>query len=108
MSSILLQLAGDFGGPSWVSPCNSVHGEFLIETLSNHCRELGMYDQHTIAAAIFQEGDNSHARYWKTIVDGVLAGDDPRDRCDHPGCNALSTCSQGNGVNNCDDHGPPF
>jgi hypothetical protein len=86
---------------------NGSEGERITETVAERCHELGRYDQNTIIAEILALRP-SHAEYWKRIGDGVVAGNDPRDRCH---CGALATCSTSSKdgwVRTCRDHSPDF
>jgi hypothetical protein len=73
---------------------NSSHGDAIVAAVSDECQKQGLYDQESIALYILRGSQPSHAKYWKKVGDGVLAGSDPRDRCP---CGALSTCASSRG-----------
>lgn len=82
VESLLMQLSREF-----VSISNNDHGERICSVVTDRCGELRRYDQYTICREIFASL-SSHGDYWKEITDGILAGSDPRSRCD---CGKLST-----------------
>jgi hypothetical protein len=101
--ALLLFLCGEMGGYKFLSISNGAEGEYLTQDIVGKCRELGMYDQTTICRLAF-EADQSHAEYWKEISDGILSGNDPRDRC-HCGKLANSvTWQRGEQVSRCSEH----
>lgn len=67
---------------------NAVHGDSVTDQVVRQCRELGQYDQRTIAILILDAGHSSHAKYWRELGDAIVAGNDPRTRCN---CGALAT-----------------
>lgn len=83
----LLQYIHDYG-LLWVS--NSSEGEYLVADVAEQCRNSGLYDQYTIIRLLY-EANRSHGEYWKKVSNGVLSGNDPRDRCE---CGKLSTTTR--------------
>jgi hypothetical protein len=83
----------------WVS--NSEYGEHILSEVMTRCREAGLYDQITIMHYILEANAGTHAEFWKEIGDGVVSGNDPRDRCD---CGKLATTYTSNGKS-CSEHG---
>jgi hypothetical protein len=71
---------------------NGSSGECIEAEVERRCRATGNYDQWSIASFILDVMVPSHAKYWREISEGVLAGQDPRHRCH---CGALSNCSSG-------------
>lgn len=69
---------------------NGSHGDYIEARVVDRCRKRGLFDQYSIARFILDELQPSHAKYWKKVSRGVLAGRDNRARCP---CGALSTCS---------------
>ena len=69
---------------------NGTGGDALTAMVAEQCTEAGVYDQYSIAAFILAAETASHAKYWQTVSEGILAGNDPRNRCD---CGKLSTIS---------------
>src|SRR5690606_18623241 len=66
------------------------HGDSLTAVVAQRCHEAGLFDQYTIARFVLESMQPSHAKYWREVSDGVLAGKDPRHRCP---CGELSTSS---------------
>lgn len=71
---------------------NGTGGDVLTEAVVKECQRSGLYDQVSIMQYILALGEEGHAAYWKEIGDGIIAGNDPRDRC---GCGQLATSSCG-------------
>lgn len=67
---------------------NSSHGDSIVAYIVAECGREELYDQYSIAMFILQALQRSHAKYWKPISEGILAGKDPRARC---WCGALAT-----------------
>lgn len=82
---------------------NGSHGLSLAETITARCREEGRFDQYSILLFILEALTPRHAAFWKKISDGVLDGEDPRDRCKIEGCGQLSTGTVG-GEHRCKEH----
>lgn len=67
---------------------NGTGGEALVDVAVDRCRERNLYDSASIARVILElEASDRHAKFWRDISEGILAGKDPRDRC---ACGALS------------------
>lgn len=67
-------------------------GEWLANDVAARCKRIGLYDQYTIVREIMFSLGNSHAKYWKDVSNGIIAGNDPRNRCQ---CGKLATfCSE--------------
>lgn len=82
---------------------NSTDGMMTAEIIAARCREEDVYDQWSICEWIFEyknrdrgEG-HGHRAYWKRIAEGVLSGNDPRDRCEAHSELANHWVSKGNG-----------
>jgi len=83
---------------------NSSHGWSIVAIIVRRCREADVYDQYSIASWILETMTESHAKYWKEIGDGVVAGNDPRERCH---CGKLANCfgsSDGKRWTTCSEH----
>ena len=89
IEAILLFLTGDTGPSRLVHVSNSSHGESIICSVYEWCCNSGRRDAKSIIHVIFD--DCGHSEYWAKIRDGVLSGNDVRDRCR---CGALSTCTR--------------
>jgi hypothetical protein len=101
-------LLDDLHNHDLVHVSNGCGGDSIVAAVSERCRREGVYDQQSILAFILGEDGGSHARYWKEISDGIIAGQDPRDRCH---CGALATCSRSTGsgwIRTCSEHIPPL
>lgn len=75
-------------------------GMAIAEAIEARCRDLGLYDQYTIASQILLALAERHAKYWAKVSDGILSGSDPRERC---ACGALGTVKSGNDPWQCHD-----
>lgn len=95
-TSILL----DLHDANFVHVSNGSDGEWIASHVASACRALAMFDQYTIIAEIMVIKTKSHAEYWAKISDGVMTGQDPRDRCH---CGKLSCGSSGD-KSFCKDH----
>jgi hypothetical protein len=80
---------------------NGTGGDICTGEVAKRCRETGLYDQISIIRFILEIAESGHAAYWKTIGDGIVSGNDPRDRC-HCGKLATSYSSRGR---LCSEHG---
>lgn len=72
--------------------------------VAEKCNDIKTYDSYTVMQFVLEcwanydflahhgaehcQGTGGHAAFWKNISDGVLAGNDPRDRCE---CGELAT-----------------
>lgn len=72
----------------WFGSMSSATGEGMVCHAVDRCRETGCYDQHSIVAFLVGGHEGSHAAYWRRIAEGVLSGNDKRERCP---CGALAT-----------------
>ena len=70
----------DLHGRDFIHCSNSGHGDSTVDYAVERCRETGRFDMYSIIQFMF-EGRESHGEYWKRISEGVLEGEDPRDRC---------------------------
>lgn len=98
----------DLADAKIISVSNSGHGEGLASAAAAQCEERKLYDSVSIARVILEiEGDERHAKFWRDISDGILAGNDPRHRCH---CGKLATIwrgGEGDGTRACSfDHLP--
>ena len=78
VGSILL----DLHNGNFVHVSNGTGGEVLTEMVAERCKAEGRYDQYSIALFILEAMTARHAAYWREISDGIIAGKDPRPRCD--------------------------
>lgn len=68
---------------------NGSAGDSITGLVVQRCRRTHSYDSVSIAKFILTiEGDERHAKFWREISDGILAGKDPRPRC---ACGQLAT-----------------
>lgn len=68
---------------------NGIDGDRLTSLVTKYCSERSLYDSVSIARVILEhEGSDRHARFWRDISEGILAGKDPRTRC---ACGKLAT-----------------
>lgn len=95
VSGLLFELSES----NWIHVSNGTGGEILSSMVAEKCRQTGFYDQSAIVRYIM-ETDTSHSDYWKKIGDGVVSGNDPRDRCK---CGKLATTysDAGNSCSEC-------
>ncbi len=84
-------LLNDLCDANLVRVSNGSGGDYLTRKIAARCESEGAYDQYSILLFILEEMTPSHRDYWKKVGDGVLSGDDPRRRCDEPGCGKLAT-----------------
>jgi hypothetical protein len=84
---------------------NGSMGDGLTADIAARCRSEGVFDSYSIALFVLESLTPSHAKYWREVSEGILAGKDPRKRC---WCGALSTCSSSSGggpwVHRCNAH----
>jgi hypothetical protein len=78
----------DLHNHDFVSVSNGDCGDGLGAMVAERCEREGRFDQYSILLFILEAMTKSHADYWKKISDGILAGNDPRHRCD---CGKLAT-----------------
>lgn len=76
---------------------NGSSGDSITGLVVQRCRRRGIYDSVSIARFILDlEGGTRHAKFWRDIAMGIMAGKDPRPRC---ACGQLATqWSHSNGV----------
>jgi hypothetical protein len=80
---------------------NGTAGEGLTANIAALCIERDTYDSVSIACLILEAvGCERHAKYWRDISTGILAGKDPRERCH---CGALANVFSG-GIGTCSEH----
>lgn len=73
---------------------NGSHGDAITSAVADRCQEAKRFDQYSIVLFIVEGMAESHAKYWREVSEGVLAGKDPRNRCP---CGALSNSSASSG-----------
>jgi hypothetical protein len=71
----------DLHNHDFVYVSNGSHGEGLEHTVAERCKAEGRFDQYSILLFILEAMTPSHAKYWKGVSDGIVAGKDPRNRC---------------------------
>jgi hypothetical protein len=72
---------------------NGDQADSIIAHVVRSCRRRHVFDSVSIARMIVDiEGDARHAKFWREISEGVLAGKDPRPRC---ACGKLAIVSNG-------------
>jgi hypothetical protein len=81
---------------------NGTGADLLTSAVADRCVKEGRFDQYSILLFILEEVTADHAKYWKGVSDGIVAGKDPRDRC---ACGTLAN-SWTNGKHYCSDHRP--
>lgn len=79
---------------------NGSHGDFITSQVVQRCKDTELYDQVSIMQFVIEVAEDGHAQFWKKIGDGVMSGNDPRDRCR---CGKLATVYSGTG-NHCSEH----
>lgn len=78
----------DLHDASIIYVSNGGCGESLANAVTAACLARSLYDSVSIARVILEvEADEKHAKFWRDIGEGVVAGKDPRERC---ACGALS------------------
>ena len=100
VSGILMDLCDD--GFIYVS--SGTAGDGMTVHVAEKCHETGVYDQYTIIRLLMESCDG-HADYWKRISEGVISGNDIRERCF---CGALSvwwSSQGGREKRGCNNHG---
>jgi len=85
-------LLHDLADAKLVHVSNGSAGEAIMAVVSAECRKRGRFDQGTITMLIVEAWAKGHAEYWAKVSDGILTGEDPRNRC--PG-GKLANCSKG-------------
>jgi hypothetical protein len=71
----------DVAGAKLIHVSNGSAGDSIEACVAAECQRLGRYDQGTILMLIVEGWAKGHADYWQPIADGIIAGNDPRDRC---------------------------
>lgn len=100
---IQFELAGEFGGRPLIGYSNSSHGAGVLGEVVQRCEQRGFYDQKSIIAFLMLANQGSSAKFWADRGEKILAGNDPRTRCNHPDCNELATVFSN--TNTCSAHG---
>lgn len=85
-------LLNDLADNQLVSVSNATAADYLTADVADQCRKLGRYDQQTILKLIIEADAGSHAKFWQEISEGILSGNDKRDRCH---CGKLATLHAG-------------
>lgn len=93
-------LMNDLHENKFIYISNGSGGDIIVGEVSAKCKASGLYDQISIIKYILEVGEEGHADYWKDIGDGIVSGNDPRERCH---CGKLAT-SFGNRGNRCSEH----
>ena len=84
---------------------NSSGGESITASVARRCVDEKLYDSVSIARLILEiEGGERHAAFWRHRGEGIVAGNDPRRRCD---CGALANIYT-DGKSFCSEHVPPW
>jgi len=98
-------ILNDLHEASIIYVSNGECGYRLADLVTLQCRARNHYDSVSIARAILEyEGSDDHAKFWRDVSDGILAGKDPRNRCR---CGKLATAwtsGPGGGTYACSDH----
>lgn len=66
---------------------NSSEGDSIAGTVAVRCRDTFRFDQYSIISFIM-DYLSSHGDYWMKLSEGVMSGNDKRDRCK---CGKLAT-----------------
>jgi hypothetical protein len=93
-------LLNDLHENKFIYVSNGAGGDILTNEVVKQCQRSGLYDQISIIQYILALGESEHAAYWKEIGDGVVNGNDKRERCH---CGKLAT-SFGSKGNRCSEH----
>lgn len=81
---------------------NGTGGDALTAHAAKLCRERNLYDSVSIARVILElVATERHAKFWRDISEGILAGKDPRERC---ACGKLASQSCGDHWACCHEH----
>lgn len=81
-------ITNDLHDASIIYVSNGTSGDALAAAATTLCQQRKLYDSTSIARVILElDADDRHARFWRDISEGILAGRDPRDRC---ACGKLS------------------
>jgi hypothetical protein len=81
---------------------NVSDGANLTTVAVTACRSRNLYDSVSIARVVLElEADDAHAKFWRGVSEGILAGKDQRHRC---ACGKLATQSCGGHRACCHDH----
>lgn len=94
-------LLDDLHNASLVYVSNGCGGDAIVASVAERCRSEGVYDQASILAFIVGEDGGSHAKFWKAISDGIIAGKDPRGRCACGKLSSITTWKAGATVRAC-------
>lgn len=85
-------LLNDLSNANLVYVSNGTGGDELAEDVARQCQAREIYDQRSILGFLLSRMTHGHAKYWKEVSDGVVAGKDPRRRC---ACGKLARVYQG-------------
>ena len=82
---------------------NSDHGEWLAAEVATRCVREDTFDQLSIVRFLCEalDDDGKHSAHWRDQAQGILAGNDPRERC---ACGALATVFVVGGEKTCSEH----
>lgn len=69
---------------------NSTEADLMISEVVDRCISNGYFDQTSIVKYLL-EARSGRAEYWKDLSENILAGNDPRPRCDEKDCGKLAT-----------------
>lgn len=109
VSDLLHHLAGEWADAEYVCVSNGSHGAGIVEAVTAECQKQHRYDQLFILVQILDvNGASAHSDFWKKVNDGIVAGEDPRDRC---ACGKLATSWSNTGpprCSSCVPEGDPF
>lgn len=83
-------LLNDLFNADLIYVSNGTEGDYLVAHVAERCREAGCYDQGTVLLFLVEAKAESHAKFWAEISNGIIAGKDPRERCE---CGKLATSS---------------
>ncbi len=100
VEAILMDLATH----DFVYLSNSGCGEGVAASVAERCKRHERYDQWSVLLYIMQVLAPGHGDYWKRISDGILAGEDPRDRCHCGELSTSCTISKGTTTYHCSKH----
>lgn len=60
---------------------NGSQADYLGAVVSDKCQREGRFDQYSILLFLLEQLTPEHSAYWRLIGEGVINGNDKRDRC---------------------------
>lgn len=87
----------DLADAKIISISNASEADSVIVDAAFRCAERKLYDSESIALVILEiVASERHAKFWREIGEGIIAGRDPRPRCFCGKLSTISVMSDGN------------